>query len=67
MSEWPAFEKEDDPNRLESSEQEMSWLLPQSQVSPACELAASREDEASTTTVRLIAWVRSVSAFHRHQ
>ena len=67
MSEWPAFEKEDDPNLMHATEQEVSWLLPQSLASLAGELASSHEEHDSPTTLRLIAWVRSVSTFSRHR
>ncbi len=67
MSEWPAFEKEDDPNLFEPTEQEVTWLLPQSLASMAGELASSHEDHENPATVRLITWVRSVSSFSRHR
>ncbi|MDH0748645.1 hypothetical protein N5D61_20175 [Pseudomonas sp. GD03842] len=65
MNEWPAFEKEDDPNLIQVTEQEVSWLLPQSLASLAGELAAEHEEQDNPATVRLISWVRSVSAFSR--
>ncbi|MFY1667690.1 hypothetical protein [Pseudomonas sp. Pseu.R1] len=67
MNEWPAFEKEDDPNLMHVTEQEVSWLLPQSLASLAGELAAEHEERDNPATVRLISWVRSVSAFSRHR
>ncbi len=67
MSEWPEFEKEDDPNLFEPTEQEMSWLLPQSLASLAGELASSHEEHDNAATLRLITWVRSVSSLNRHR
>jgi hypothetical protein len=67
MSEWPAFEKEDDPNLTHATEQEVSWLLPQSLASLAGELAASHEHHDNPATLRLMSWVRSVSSFARHR
>jgi hypothetical protein len=67
MSEWPAFEKEDDPNLCHTSEQEVSWLLPQSLASLAGELASDYEEHDNPATLRLISWVRSVSTFSRHR
>ena len=67
MSEWPAFEKEDDPNLMRVTEQEVSWLLPQSLASLAGELAAEHEQHENPATFRLISWVRSVSTFSRHR
>jgi hypothetical protein len=65
MSHWPAFEKEDDPNQCQTSEQEVSWLLPQSLASLAGELAADHEEQDNPATLRLISWMRSVSTFGR--
>jgi hypothetical protein len=65
MSEWPVFEKDDSPVPFQATEQEISWLLPQSLASLAGELAASHEDNDNPATLRLISWVRSVSGFHR--
>lgn len=65
MCEWPALEKDDRPVALQTSEQELSWLLPQSLASLAGELAASHEDNDNPATARLLTWVRSVSTFHR--
>jgi hypothetical protein len=67
MSAWPAFEKEDDPNVCQPSEQEVSWLLPQSLASLAGELASDHEEHDNPATLRLISWVRSVSMFSRHR
>lgn len=67
MSEWPAFEKEDDPNLFQPTEQEISWLLPQSLASLAGELAASHEEHDNPATLRLISWMRSVSTLSRHR
>ncbi|SEJ83000.1 hypothetical protein [Pseudomonas sp. NFR16] len=67
MSEWPAFEKEDSPGSFQATEQEVSWLLPQSLASLAGELAASHEDNDNPATARLITWVLSVSSFHRQR
>ncbi|MDD1963715.1 hypothetical protein NPS29_00110 [Pseudomonas putida] len=67
MSNWPAFEKEDDTNQCQTSEQEVSWLLPQSLASLAGELAADHEEQDNPATLRLITWVRSVSTFSRHR
>jgi hypothetical protein len=67
MNHWPAFEKEDDPNQYQTSEQEVSWLLPQSLASLAGELAADHEEQDNPATLRLISWVRSVSGLSRHQ
>ncbi|WP_285423425.1 MULTISPECIES: hypothetical protein [unclassified Pseudomonas] len=67
MSEWPAFEKEDSPVSFQTTEQEISWLLPQSLASLAGELAASHEDHENPATARLITWVLSVSSFHRQR
>jgi len=67
MSEWPAFEKEDDPHLTHVTEQEISWLLPQSLASLAGELAADHEQQDNPATLRLINWMRSVSAFSRHR
>lgn len=64
MSEWPASEKEDDPHLFPPTEQEISWLLPQSLALLAGELASSHEDTDNPATLRLITWVRSAS-FHR--
>lgn len=65
MNPWPAFEKDETPMPYQATEQEISWLLPQSLASLAGELAASHEPIDTTATVRLFMWVRSVSAFKR--
>ncbi|WP_296181964.1 hypothetical protein [Pseudomonas sp. UBA1879] len=67
MSAWPAFEKEDNPKACQPSEQEISWLLPQSLASLAGELASDHEEHDNPATLRLISWVRSVSTFSRHR
>lgn len=65
MNPWPAFEKEETPMPYQATEQEISWLLPQSLASLAGELAASHEPIHTPATLRLFMWVRSVSAFKR--
>jgi hypothetical protein len=48
-----------------ATEQEISWLLPQSLASLAGELAASHEHVEHPATLRLISWVRLVSVSGR--
>ncbi|WP_296257177.1 MULTISPECIES: hypothetical protein [unclassified Pseudomonas] len=72
MSEWPAFEKEDHLDPYPATEQELSWLLPQSMASLAGELAASHQEHDGSATLaligrRLIIWTRSVSSLNRHR
>lgn len=65
MNPWPAFEKEEAPMPYQATEQEISWLLPQSLASLAGELAASHEPVDAPATLRLFMWVRSIPAFKR--
>ncbi|MEX6662994.1 hypothetical protein [Pseudomonas sp. W2-17] len=65
MNPWPAFEKEETPMPYQATEQEISWLLPQSLASLAGELAASHEPVDTPATQRLFMWVRSIPAFKR--
>lgn len=65
MNPWPAFEKDETPMPFQATEQEISWLLPQSLASLAGELAASHEHIDTPATQRLFMWVRSVSRFDR--
>ena len=69
MNPWPAFEKEETPMAYQATEQEISWLLPQSLASLAGELAgelaASHEPVDTPATQRLFMWVRSIPAFKR--
>lgn len=65
MNPWPAFEKEETPMPFQATEQETSWLLPQSLASLAGEMAASHEQIDTPATLRLFKWVRSVSGFDR--
>ena len=69
MNPWPAFEKDETPMPYQATEQEISWLLPQSLASLAGELAGdmrgSHEHDKHPATLRLFMWVRSVSGFDR--
>jgi hypothetical protein len=65
MNQWPAFETDETPMPYQATEQELSWLLPQSLASLAGELAASHEPIDTPATLRLFMWVRSVSGFDR--
>jgi hypothetical protein len=67
MNPWPASEKDEAPMLYPATEQEISWLLPQSLASLAGELAASHEHVDHPATLRLISWVRSVSVLGRPQ
>lgn len=65
MNPWPASENDEAPMPYPATEQETSWLLPQSLASLAGELAASHEHVERPATLRLISWVRSVSVLGR--
>ncbi len=65
MNPWPAFEKDETPMPYQATEQEISWLLPQSLASLAGELAAGHEPIDTPATLRLLMWVRSIPAFKR--
>lgn len=65
MNPWPASEKDEVSMPYPATEQEISWLLPQSLASLAGELAASHEHVERPATLRLISWVRSVSVSGR--
>ena len=65
MNPWPAFENDETPVPYQATEQEISWLLPQSLASLAGELAANHEPIDNPATLRLFVWVRSVSGFDR--
>lgn len=67
MNPWPAFEKDETPIPYQATEQEISWLLPQSLASLAGELAAGHEPVDTPATLRLFLWMRSASALKRSQ
>jgi hypothetical protein len=77
MSHWPTFERDEPLVYYPATEQESSWLLPQSLGSLAGELAGDitgecPDDRAGDHAVnpnrasnRWFLWIRSVSGFNR--
>ncbi|OCX21137.1 hypothetical protein [Pseudomonas graminis] len=65
MNPWPAIENDETPMPYQATEQEISWLLPQSLASLAGELAENHEPIDNPATLRLFMWVRSVSGLDR--
>jgi hypothetical protein len=69
MSNWPVVDDET-PTPFQQTEQEASWLAPQCMCPLSGETErenARPEDQQRPVTLGFIAWVRSVSVFHRHR
>ena len=64
MSEWPVV-KDEAPTHCEQTEQEPSWLAPQCMCPLSSEMPESQRSEQKPVTLGFIAWMRSVSIFHR--
>jgi hypothetical protein len=69
MSQWPTLENDEAPIAYQASEQETSWLLPQSLASLAGEWSAEpkgrHEEQDPAARLRLFTWLRSVSGLDR--
>ncbi|HEY0287383.1 MAG TPA: hypothetical protein VGC62_10290 [Pseudomonas sp.] len=66
MSEWPVVEDEP-PTPFQQTEQEASWLAPQCMCPLSGEILESHQQEERPVSLGFIAWVRTVSVFHRHR
>lgn len=64
MSEWPVV-KEEAPTPFQQTEQESSWLAPQCMCPLSGETPLSRHPEERPVTLGFIAWMRTVSIFHK--
>jgi hypothetical protein len=64
MSDWPVS-KDEAPIPFEQTEQEASWLAPQCMCPLSNEMPESHQPGERPVTLGFIAWMRTVSIFHR--